>query len=87
MNYRIIFENERGFNIRYNNLTLTAIIYDNGIDYYYCPEHEKIIEDVEKMEHVTFDLTKEEREEINKKLIYIKFLNEQKWEALNYDKN
>ena len=77
MNYNIIFENERGFNIRYNIESLSTIIYDNGIDYHYHPENEKTIEDVEKMEYVTFDLTKEEREEINKKLVYIRFLKEQ----------
>ena len=77
MNYSYIFENERDFNIRYNNDTLNVIIYDNGIYYHYHPENEITIEDVEKMEYVTFDLTKEEREEINKKLVYIRFLNEQ----------
>lgn len=87
MIYDIIFENERGFNISYNDVTLNAFIYDNGIVYHYHPENEETIEDVEKMEYVTFDLTKEEREEINKKLEYIRFLNEQKWEGLNYDKN
>lgn len=87
MNYTIIFENERDFNISYNIDTLNVIIYDNDINYYYHPENEETIEDVEKMDHVTFDLTKEEREEINKKLVYIRFLNEQKWEGLNYDKN
>ena len=77
MNYDIIFENERGFNISYNDVTLNVFIYDNGIIYHYHPENEETIEDVEKMEYVTFDLTKEEREEINKKLDYIRALKEQ----------
>lgn len=77
MNYVIIFENERGFNISYNDVTLNVFIYDNGIDYHYHPENEETIEDVELREHVTFDLTKEEREEINKKLVFIRFLKEQ----------
>ena len=78
MNYNIIFENEKGFNVGYNTVSLNAVIYDKGIDYQYQPENEQTIEDVEKMEYVTFDLTKEEREEINKKLVYIRFLTEQK---------
>ena len=77
MNFGIIFENERDFNIKYNSVTLSVTIYDNGMHYPYCSEFEETIEDVEKLEHVTFDLTKEEREEINKKLAYIKFLKEQ----------
>lgn len=78
MNYNIIFENERGFNVGYNVATLNGVIYDNGDYYHYNPKYEETIEDVEKMEYVTFDLTNEEREEINKKLVYIRFLNEQK---------
>lgn len=77
MNYNIIFENERCFNVGYNLSTLNGVIYDNAIYYHYHPENEETIEDVEKMEHVTFDLTKEEREEINKKLLFIRFLKEQ----------
>lgn len=77
MKYHIIFENERGFNVGYNVATLNVVIYDKGIDYHYHPENEETIEDVEKMEYVTFDLTKEEREEINKKLDYIRDLKEQ----------
>ena len=76
MNYINVFENERGFNIRYNIESLSTIIYDNGIDYHYHPENEETIEDVEKLKNVTFDLTKEEREEINKQLVYIRFLKE-----------
>lgn len=78
MNYNIIFENERCFNVGYNVATLNVVIYYNGIDYHYNPKYEETIEDVEKMEYVTFDLTKEEREEINKKLDYIRALKEQK---------
>ena len=77
MNYNIIFENERGFNVGYNVATLNGVIYDNGIDYHYNPKYEETIEDVELIEHVIFDLTKEEREEINKKLDYIRALKEQ----------
>lgn len=76
MNYINVFENERGFNIRYDSLTLITFIHDNGLIYYYHPENEETIEDVEKLENVTFDLTKEEREEINKQLVYIRFLKE-----------
>ena len=74
MLYIIIFENEKGFNVA----TLKGVIYDKGIVYHYHPENEETIEDVEKMKYVTFDLTKEERKEINKKLTYIRFLKEQK---------
>lgn len=77
MKYHIIFENERGFNVGYNVATLNVVIYDKGIDYHYHPENEETIEDVENIEYVTFDLTKEEREEINKKLDYIRDLKEQ----------
>lgn len=86
MNYSYFFENERGFNIRYNIFTLKTIIYDNGIDYHYHPENEETIEDVELREHVIFDLTKEEREEINKKLKYIRILKEQNG-GFNYVNN
>lgn len=78
MLYIIFFENEKGFNVGYNVATLNVVIYDKGIHYHYHPEIEETIEDVEKMEYVNFDLTKEEREEINKKLVYIRFLKEQK---------
>lgn len=39
------------------------------------------------MEFVNFDLTKEEREEINKKLVYIRFLKEQNRKVENYVNN
>ena len=77
MDYDIVFENERDFNIVYDDFRLSLIIYYNGEYYHYRSGKEKTIEDVEKLEKVSFNLTKEEREEINNILACFRFLKEQ----------
>ena len=71
MNEIRIFEKGEDFSIYMNENTKNIHVYEMGNNYY-MTKYDNTIEDIEDHNLVKFDLTKEERKEINKKLISIR---------------
>lgn len=64
MNNTRLYEKGEDFAIFMNEITKNITVFDMGNNYYKT-KYEKTIEDIEKDNFVSFDLTKQEREKIN----------------------
>ena len=64
MNNTRLYEKGEDFAIFMNEYTKNITVFDMGNNYYKT-KYEKTIEDIEKDNFVSFDLTKQEREKIN----------------------
>ena len=64
MNNTRLFEKGEDFTIFMNETTKNITVFNMGNDYYKT-KYENTIEDIEKDNFITFDLTKEERQKIN----------------------